>query len=294
MKVGRCSPKFVVQEEDPSPDIASRIPHARFTSLTSSSRSGDEHARIRRMESKPRDKARRRYNSKYIVHDGRKFVYFVIQKVACTSVKAALLPPFSVDDSPYWDTTPSGKRILRVHMLFDASLYQINKERFLEGLDGKYRDHLKFAFVRNPWDRLVSCHSQKVATAPKSPEFRRADLNPRGEEDGFYPGMPFGEFVEAVHAIPDEKADAHFRSQHTVVCAPGGQVMADFVGRFENLRNDFARVAEEIGAPGLALPHRSRSKIRQSRHYRDFYDERLKKLVYERYEKDVETFEYSF
>jgi chondroitin 4-sulfotransferase 11 len=70
--------------------------------------------------------------------------------------------------------------------------------------------------------------------------------------------------------------------------------MADFVGRFENLRNDFARVAEEIGAPGLALPHLLRSKIRQSRHYRDFYDERLKKLVYERYEKDVETFEYSF
>jgi hypothetical protein len=246
------------------------------------------------MESKPRDKARRRYNSKYIVHDGRKFVYIVIQKVACSSVKAALLPLFSVDDSPYWDTTPSGERILRVHMLFDASPYQINTKQFLEGLGGKYRDHFKFAFVRNPWDRLVSCHSEKVATVPKSPEFRRADLNPRGEEDRFYPGMPFGDFVEAVHAIPDEDANPHFRSQHMTVCCPGGRVMADFVGRFENLREDFAVVAEKIGAPGLELPHQLKSPNRKSRPYTDFYNERLKKLVHERYEKDVETFGYSF
>jgi hypothetical protein len=240
-------------------------------------------------------KTKRRYNSKYIVHDGHKFVYFVIQKVACTSVKTALLPLFEVDESPYWRTTPYGKPILRVHKLFDESPYQLRKDDLLEGLKrGGYAEHFKFAFVRNPWDRLVSCYAQKVATVPRLPELRRADLNPPGEDERFYPGMPFGEFVEAVHATPDEEANAHFRSQHPTVCSPEGQIMADFVGRFENLGEDFAYVAQKIGAPELVLPHRLKSKSRGSRPYTDFYDARLKRLVHERYEKDVETFGYSF
>jgi chondroitin 4-sulfotransferase 11 len=239
------------------------------------------------MGSKPRNKARRGYDPKYIAHNGRGFVYFVIQKVACSSVKTALLPLFDVDDSPYWDTTPVGHRRLRVHKLFDKSPYQIGKEQLLGGLDEEYRDHFKFAFVRNPWDRLVSCHFEKF-TCKNAPGLK----TPGGVE--LYAGMPFAEFVEAVHAIPDEDANPHFRSQHMTVCCPGGRVMADFVGRFENLREDFAVVAEKIGAPELELPHQLKSPNRKSRPYTDFYNERLKKLVHERYEKDVETFGYSF
>jgi chondroitin 4-sulfotransferase 11 len=171
----------------------------------------------------------------------------------------------------------------------------VDKDEFLWRLDAEYRDYFKFAFVRNPWDRLVSCYFNKAATGSPISGFKGPNLNPPGEEqDWFYPGMPFAEFVEAVHAIPDEDANLHFRSQHTVVCDPGGRVMADFVGRFENLRKDFAVVAEKIGAPGLELPHRLKSRRRKSRPYTDFYDKRLKKLVHERYEKDVETFGYSF
>jgi chondroitin 4-sulfotransferase 11 len=112
----------------------------------------------------------------------------------------------------------------------------------------------------------------------------------------FYPNMPFAEFAETVCRIPDEVADGHFRPQHLTVCGPDGEPIADFVGRFENLREGFARVAQEIGEPELELPERNRKidSKRSSRHYRDFYDERLKSLVYKRYEQDVETFGYSF
>ena len=230
-----------------------------------------------------REKAGRKFDSKYIVHEGRRFVYFVIQKVACTSVKTALLPLFELDPSRHWDTNPAGERILRVHKLFDRSPYQIDRD---ELLGGDYQDYFRFAFVRNPWDRLVSCYLKNLVDAQKN-------LNASGQE-AFYPGMPFAEFVEAVHATPDEDANPHFRSQHVVVCDPDGRVMADFAGRFENLRADFAHAAEEIGAPGLELPHRLKSPSRESRPYTDFYDERLKGLVAERYEKDIVTFGYSF
>jgi len=70
--------------------------------------------------------------------------------------------------------------------------------------------------------------------------------------------------------------------------------MADFVGRFESLREDFRTVAERIGASGLVLPHRPKWKARRSRPYEDFYDGRLKRLVGARYERDIETFRYVF
>lgn len=243
-----------------------------------------------------RQRGRHKFDSKYLVSDEHRFVYFVIQKVACSSVKTALLPLFGLDakverfPERFQAAREDGTRVVLVHKLFDSSGLQIDRAELLAG---EYGGHFKFAFVRNPWDRLVSCHSQKLAFIPKNPKFKQTDLNPPGEER-FYPGMPFAEFVEAVHATPDEKANAHFKSQHTVVCDPQGEVMADFVGRFENLREDFARVAEKIGAPELQLPHLLRSKGRRDRSYTKFYDERLRNLVHERYREDIETFGYSF
>ena len=242
------------------------------------------------MEARARE-TRRRYDSKYIIHGERRFVYFVIQKVACTSIKTALLPLFDLRvKKRFEETHEDGSRVVLVHKLFDRSRHQVDKN---ELLGGGYGDHFKFAFVRNPWDRLVSCYSQKIATVPQNPKFKRPNLNPPGE-NRFYSDMPFAEFVEAVHATPDEEANPHFQSQHAVVCDSQGRVMADFVGRFENLREDFAHVAERIGADGLELPHRLKSRVRKSRPYADFYDEKLRTLVYERYERDIETFGYSY
>jgi hypothetical protein len=238
-------------------------------------------------------KARRGYDSKYVVHDGRRFVYFVLQKVACSSVKTALLPLFDLDTERFERVRRDGSRVVQIHKLFDASPCQINREEFVAG---SYGHHFKFAFVRNPWDRLVSCYSQKIAVVRKDPS-QGTNLNPREIPKGekrFYHGMPFAEFVEAVHATPDEEANPHFRSQHVVVCDPEGRVLADFVGRFERLREDFALVSERIGAPHLELPHRLKSAHRASRPYTDFYDGRLRRLVAERYEGDIETFGYAF
>ena len=237
---------------------------------------------------------RRRYDSKYTVHDGRKFVYFVIQKVACTSVKTALLPLFDPDVAPFVATRMDGTQVVQVHKLFDRSNCQIGKGELLKGLDNKLSDYFEFTFVRNPWDRLVSCYSQKIVTVPKLLGFKRANLNPSGEKDRFYPGMQFADFVEVVHATPDEEANPHFRSQYLTVCDPEGRIMADFVGRFENLFEEFVAVSQTIGAPELELPAHLQSHSRKSRPYTDFYDERLKGLVHERYQKDIEMFGYTY
>lgn len=231
---------------------------------------------------------------KYIISDKYKFVYLVIQKAACSSIKTALVPLFDLDTGQYDTIRKDGSRGLRVHKLFDNSDYQIGKEQLTSELESTYRDYFKFTFVRNPWDRLVSCYSQKLLEANKRHMGQRSNLSPSIDGIELYYGMPFGDFVQAVHAIPDEKANIHFASQCKTVCDEDGGLMADFVGRFETLGEDFSYVAERIGAPELQLSHLLRSRNRQGRSYSEFYDDRLAELVYERYTKDIELFGYSF
>ncbi len=220
--------------------------------------------------------------SEYIVSHDHKFLYFWVRKVGCTSIKTALLPLFDLG-------TPGHEN--DVHELFARSNHQIEKPQLVAKLGGGYRNYFKFAFVRNPWDRLVSCYCNKLG---KNGPGLKIPGRPGME---LYPGTPFDEFVEVVCATPDTEANAHFRSQYKTICAPGKDkpILADFVGRFENLAEHFEVVTERIGAAQkLQLPHKKHSRSREGRSYTDFYDERLKNLVYERYQEDIEIFNYSF
>lgn len=217
-------------------------------------------------------------NTKYIVSDAPAFAYFVVPKVACSSVKTALLPVFGME--------PPTDGAYGVHALFDNSPHQIDKAALTDGLKGRYAGHFKFVFVRNPWDRLVSCYSQKLA--PDGQGLGRE--NYAGQR--FYVGMPFGEFAEAVCRVPDRRSNPHWRSQHVVACGDGGRkrVLADFVGRYERLEEDFAFVARRLGLDG-GLPRLLPSGRGD---YRDFYDRKLAERVAERYRLDLDIFGYSF
>lgn len=100
--------------------------------------------------------------SKYIVSDKHRFVYCVVQKVACSSIKTALMPLLDLD--------VAGRNLVRedgstdVHRLFAESGYEISGEEFEPRMKaGRYDGYFTFAFVRNPWDRLVSCYRQKLS-----------------------------------------------------------------------------------------------------------------------------------
>ena len=104
--------------------------------------------------------------------------------------------------------------------------------------------------------------------------------------------MSFPEFVKAISEIPDIDSDVHFRSQIDFITYKNGEIITDFIGRFENLNQDFNYVCKKLKINDVHLEHLNKS-IRK-KNYRRYYNDELANLVYKRYKKDIRLFNYEF
>ncbi len=152
-----------------------------------------------------------------------------------------------------------------------------------------------FSFVRNPWDRLVSCYRDKIKGEVEGfTRFSESGVaHCLARFNAFSAQMSFEEFVYAVASIPDADADEHFRSQHTYLTNVWGDIAVDFVGRYENLEADFRYVAERIGLPPqISLPRMQANP--RSVHYVAYYTAATSDVVATRFAQDIELFAYRF
>lgn len=208
-------------------------------------------------------------------------VYIEIPKVACTSIKATLAHLLGID------LTQVGGNPHAVDLPNPGHVAVGNGPLF-PGL-------FAFAFVRNPWDRLVSCYRDKIAGEVNG--FTGFTIRP-GIADclaafaEFTAGMSFDAFVDAVATIPDDLADIHFRSQHTFLTNSAGKLAVDFIGHYETLARDFALVQHQIGLPGLRLPRLQTATIPVD--YHNYYTFRTRQMVAERFQTDIALFAYTF
>ncbi len=154
-----------------------------------------------------------------------------------------------------------------------------------------FDDYFKFSFVRNPWARLVS-------------EYLYRDYHKK---------MSFRAFV--AHGLP-QKSDysdtyRHILPQYQFIYDNSGKNLLDFVGRFENLQQDFDLVCSRLEVAHTKLPHVNSAtrvgivksildkfvffKLHSSpQSYVDYYDEKTKRKVEQMYISDIETFKYRF
>jgi hypothetical protein len=145
----------------------------------------------------------------------------------------------------------------------------------------------KFGFVRNPWDRLVSSFHHLKRGGCHDNDKRWADQHLAGytEFEPFVKGWLNGRTIysDVWHFVPMVR----------FVCLPGRRAHAlDYLGRFETLADDFARIARRLGREA-SLAHVNHAP-RAHADYRAYYTPETRRIVERVYAADIEAFGYSF
>jgi chondroitin 4-sulfotransferase 11 len=153
-------------------------------------------------------------------------------------------------------------------------------------LGPRWADYFKFAFVRNPWDRLVSWY------AMIREQGRRGYANRLWQ----YVLTHSSSFEEFLHRCTDTIEDHDGRkfflyNQLDYVSGEESELLVDFVGRYESLEQDARAVFDRLGLPGLRLPHVNRSG---HDHYSTCYTDATRQLVADRFARDIAFFGYTF
>lgn len=133
----------------------------------------------------------------------------------------------------------------------------------------------KFAFVRNPWDRVVSqyCYMKK-----------RKDLR---RHSGMRRWTSLKKYLRLIQKVEH----VQWYEQWRFILDKDGHRLVDFIGRFENLQQDFQSVMTRLGRPNEKLPHTMKS---QRTHYSDYYDQESLDTVAQMYQRDIELLGYSY
>lgn len=194
--------------------------------------------------------SRRRYN--LTVSEKYKFLWFRVAKVGTRTIFSRL-----TDDKVKLDL---------------ESPYGIHYTPLL------YHDYFKFAFVRNPWDRLVSCWQNKVL---KKNYFDFPDPQYKTMQS-------FAGFVEWVEGCEIDSADLHLRSQSALIDLDN----CDYLGRMETFEEDLHNVFKFIGLPNNSRNNSNLSSGRKR--YQDYYSADLIQRVANIYQKDIQIFGYRF
>lgn len=148
-----------------------------------------------------------------------------------------------------------------------------------------FDSYFKFAFVRNPWDRLLSAYRF----------LRRGGFNETDRRWARRHLAPYRDFREFVHGwvTPDNIASwIHFRPQVDFLSLANGKSGMDFVGRYEQLHTDFRRVCERLGVDNRLLHLNSDGHSDED--YRAAYDTETRAIVAEVYRRDIAALAYCF
>jgi chondroitin 4-sulfotransferase 11 len=201
-----------------------------------------------------------------IINDKHKFIFVHIQKTAGTSITDAL---FKI---------PETYQLNHSHSMLNT----INIE--------DYKDYFKFCFVRNPFDRLFSWYNMILQKGFHN-EWSNYILKN---------STSFSEFLNLQDVIL-EKNPLELQSsidypksiifnQLDYIKDSLGNIRCDFIGRFENIENDFNHISNRLQIE----THLSHLNKFSHKSYKDYYSEIDVKKVEELYKHDIDYFQYKF
>ena len=207
-----------------------------------------------------------------ILSDSHRFIFIHVPKTAGRSIEHVL--------EPYHYLPSLKNRLKRRFGLFfpiapAGPFYYHIKARQLRleiGAD-KFDSYFKFAFVRNPFDWLVSLYFYTIQT-PQHVSHRQ-----------FKKMKDFEECIEwmTTHGTFLQK---------DYICDENNQPLVDFIGRYENLQADLQIIEKKLNIPILVKHHFNPTQ--RQKDYKSYYTTAMKDKVYRAYKADIELFGYEF
>ncbi len=127
-------------------------------------------------------------------------------------------------------------------------------------------NYYKFSFERNPWDRQVSFFNYKNRNRTIKSSFESALRKRKSSYVNNYD----------LYSID-------------------GDIALDFIGKYENLEEDFQTITRAIGLDAeMILPVTNASKTSDTKPYREYYNDKNRHLIAEWYRREIDYFGYEF
>ena len=210
-----------------------------------------------------------------MISDKHHFIFIHIPKCGGTSVEKSLLDLEGVD----CDWTHRFPLMTLSDM--DQSKYILSRRSQQHQPLNDFREDLQqsyftFTFCRNPWSRILSTYLYHKRQNNRNQAICRVKGQPSEQAS-------FKEFILNKWQIA---YPYHLDLQISFI-----NKNIDFIGRFERLQEDFNVVCDKLNIDRRTLPHVNKS---MSTNYQDYYDNETRKIIGEKYAKDIEYFGYKF
>lgn len=213
-----------------------------------------------------------------LIDNGRKFIFIHVRKTGGTSIVNCLknqkkfkVGEFKNDES------------------YGISLAHHTSNQIEKKYPKEWEKYFTFAFVRNPWDRLVSRYfwskdTQKVLLPKECSTFKKFVERVYNKKPIYIPqynNRNLGLYKGVGELVP----------QYDILYKNIQGSKLDYIGKYENLQEDFNEICKKLNISEKVLPHDNKTKHTP---YWEYYDEESKSMVEERYKLDINNFGYEF
>ncbi len=206
-----------------------------------------------------------------LISDDKQFIFIHVEKTAGTSIHKAL--------ASYCVDHPSSLRnsVLRTwgapkhYHLYKFPTHCSAAEAQRRIPSEQFNRYFKFAFVRNPWDRLVSDYNAAI----------KKDRRTRHKKIKAMSG--FAEYVD--YEIRRNKLQ-----QHRMLYDKDERLLVDKVGRFENVTSDYTDICAHLD---ITAPLKQFNAYAH-KEYQTYYTDELRDKVAAHWAKDIALFKYTF
>lgn len=204
-----------------------------------------------------------------IISHKYKFIFIRTRKTASTSTEIALSRVLGEQDiiTPVCDRdeqirireggkTPQNYEGYYNHMLASEVKLMIGEKT--------WNEYYKFCFERNPWDKVISLYFHRYKQGPRP---------------------TFTQFIDS-----GECFDAYNYKLYSIDDA----VAVDFIGRYESLENDLAKVCNKLNIAPLQLPSAKTQFRLDKRHYSQFIVQKEREKLEVLFQKEIDLHNYQF